>query len=94
MNTHMHKYTEGSFLAYAAAAPERAFPAYATIPDWCAISGMGRSKTYEALGRGDLRAIKIGNRTLIDVAPGLQWMDSLPQANIRPHGAKRTKQLP
>ncbi len=86
----MHKYTESSLLAYAAATGERAFPAYATIPDWCAISGMGRSKTYEALGRGDLRAIKIGNRTLIDVAPGLQWMDSLPQATIRPHGAKRS----
>jgi len=85
----MHRYTESSFLAYGAAAPDRAFPAYATIPDWCAISGLGRSKTYEALGRGDLRAIKIGNRTLIDVAPGLQWMDSLPQATIRPHGAKR-----
>jgi hypothetical protein len=39
---------------------------YATIQDWLVISGMRRSATYEALGRGDLRAVKMGKRTLID----------------------------
>ena len=64
-------------------------PKYATIIIWCAISGMGRSTTYEALGRGDLRAIKLGTRTLIDVPHGLAWLDSLPAANVRLHGASR-----
>ena len=55
---------------------------YAPIPDWCAISGMSRSTTYEALGRGDLRAIKLGARTLIDVEHGLAWLASMPAAEI------------
>lgn len=64
-------------------------PAYATVPDWCALSGMSRSGTYEALGRGDLRAIKLGARTLIDVQHGLGWLASLPIATVRPHGARK-----
>lgn len=68
------------------------FPAYATIPEWCRLSGVGRSSTYEALGAGQLRARKLGSRTLIDVAHGLAWLDTLPMAAVRPHGAKRTKQ--
>ncbi len=64
-------------------------PARATIANWCALSGMGRSTTYEALSAGHLRAVKLGARTLIDVAHGLAWLDSLPPAIIRPHGAKR-----
>lgn len=65
--------------------------ARATINDWCKLSGMGRSATYEALGRGDLRAVKLGSRVLIDVPHGLAWLDSLPPAAIRPHGANRTR---
>jgi hypothetical protein len=57
-------------------------PRYAPITDWCAISGMGRSSVYEALGRGDLRAIKLGARTLIDVEAGLAWLASMPAAEI------------
>jgi hypothetical protein len=57
-------------------------PRYAPITDWCAISGMGRSSVYEALGRGDLRAIKLGVRTLIDVEAGLAWLASMPTAKI------------
>jgi hypothetical protein len=43
---------------------------------------MGRSSVYEALGRGDLRAIKLGVRTLIDVEAGLAWLASMPAAEI------------
>lgn len=64
----------------------RPVPVRATVTDWCGLSGMGRSATYEALGRGDLRAVKVGSRTLIDVAHGLAWLDSLPPATVRPHG--------
>jgi hypothetical protein len=45
---------------------------------------MSRTATYLALGRRDLRAVKCGNRTLIDVDAGLAWLRSLPQAEIRP----------
>ena len=69
---------------------EVANPAYAKVSAWCALSGMGRSATYEALGAGHLRAVKLGSRTLINVPHGLAWLDSLPPAVIRPHGAKRT----
>ncbi len=66
--------------------------AFASVTDWCALSGMGRSTTYEALGAGHLRAVKLGAKTLIDVPHGLEWLGSLPRADIRPHSAKRTKQ--
>lgn len=57
-------------------------PKYSTVPDWCELSGMGRTRTYQALGAGDLRAIKVGARTLIDVDHGLAWLASLPPAQI------------
>ena len=57
-------------------------PKYATITDWQAISGMRRTSTYEALGRGDLRAIKLGARLLIEVQPGLEWLASMPAAAV------------
>jgi len=63
--------------------PGQPTPAYATIPNWCAISGMSRSATYLALGRGDLLAKKLGKRVLIDVPHGLAWISSLRPAVIR-----------
>lgn len=69
-----------------------AFPARATVAAWCVLSGMSRSTTYEALGAGHLRAVKLGTRVLIDVPHGLAWLNSLPPATIRPRGANRAKQ--
>src|SRR5438132_1310525 len=57
-------------------------PRYASIANWGLISGQGRSATYEALGQGHLRAIKLGNRTLIDVEHGLAWLATMPMAKI------------
>ena len=57
-------------------------PAFATVPDWCAISGMRRTTTYGELARGNLRAIKLGARTLVDVQHGLAWLATLPAATI------------
>ncbi len=60
-------------------------PKFAPIePDWRIISGMPRRTTYEELGRGNLKAIKVGTRTLIDVEAGLAWLRSLPPPSIRP----------
>lgn len=55
---------------------------YATMPDWCALSGMRPSKTYDELSRGNLRAKKIGTRLVIDVQHGLAWLRTLPEPNI------------
>lgn len=66
-----------------AAAVSSARPAFATIESWMALTGMGRRATYDALGLGQIRAIKRGVRTLIDVDHGLAWLRSLPPAKIR-----------
>jgi hypothetical protein len=58
-------------------------PAYCTIPDWCAMTGMSPKGTYRAIGAGHLEAVKIGPRTHINVEAGLRWLASLPRAEIR-----------
>jgi hypothetical protein len=47
-----------------------------------ATSGMSRSGTYEALGDGRLRAVKLGSKTLVDFEHGLAYLASLPPAKI------------
>jgi hypothetical protein len=64
-------------------------PAFATIRDWCRLSGVSRSVTYELLAAGHLHARKVGARTLVDVHAGIQWLDRQPLARIRPHGNAR-----
>lgn len=59
-------------------------PAFVTVPDWCTYSGMGRTTVYELIGAGKLAARKQGRRTLIDMARGLEYMWSLPAAEVRP----------
>jgi hypothetical protein len=59
------------------------YPKFAALPQWCSMSGMSRTATYNALGRGDLKAIKCGSRTLLDVDAGLEWLKSLPPPQIR-----------
>jgi hypothetical protein len=59
-------------------------PKFASVSVWCGLSGLSRSSVYIALGRGDLRAVKVGKRTLIDVEAGLAWLRSRPSARVRP----------
>ncbi len=72
--------TNRTMKGYGATGPE---PAFCSVEDWCALSGMGRRSTYEYLGSGELKAVKVGARTLIDVAAGLAWLRSRPPAVIR-----------
>jgi excisionase family DNA binding protein len=58
-------------------------PRFASIRDWCRISGMGRTTVYQRIASGELRAVKLGTRVLIDVESGLAWLSSLPAADIR-----------
>ena len=54
-------------------------PNYATIPTWCALSGVKRSATYALIAEGKLIARKLGKRTLIDVKAGLAFLARLIQ---------------
>jgi len=58
-------------------------PKYGTSNTWVTLSGMGRRTTYDELGRGNLKAVKVGARTLINIEAGLAWIASQPPAQIR-----------
>ena len=65
-----------------------AIPAFASIDEWCRLSGMGRTATYAALSRGELHGRKLGKRILIDCQKGLDWLRGLPPAIIKPYERK------
>jgi len=48
-----------------------------TIPEFCRVSGNGRSKTYELLAKGKLKSVKIGKRRLIVLSSYRQLVDDL-----------------
>jgi excisionase family DNA binding protein len=39
----------------------------APVNEFCVLSGLGRTKVYDMLDKGDLKSIKIGKRRLIVV---------------------------
>ena len=45
------------------------------VPDWLGIS---RSKAYEEIAAGRLKAVKCGSKTLVPYASGEAWLDALP----------------
>ena len=47
----------------------------ARVPDWLGIS---RSKAYEEIAAGRLKAVKCGSKTLVPYASGRAWLDGLP----------------
>jgi hypothetical protein len=49
-----------------------------------AITGISRSSIYEAIGRGELDAVKDGDRTLITMASIERRQAALPRAKIKP----------
>jgi hypothetical protein len=55
---------------------------YGPVADWCVMTGMSRRVTYDRLARGELRAIKVGTRTLLDFEHGLAWLRALPSAQF------------
>ena len=70
-----------------AASPHLAF---AQIDRFSEITGLSRRVIYDEIGRGNLRAVKRGASTLIDVQHGLGWLRSLPPARVRAPGQKVT----
>lgn len=49
---------------------------YESVLAWSGRSGMRTGAIYARLASGELRAIKVGRRTLIDVQHGLAWLDA------------------
>jgi excisionase family DNA binding protein len=45
------------------------------VPDWLGIS---RSKAYEEIAAGRLKAVKCGSKTLVPYASGQAWLECLP----------------
>jgi hypothetical protein len=68
-------------------------PKYAPIAVWCALSGIGRSSTYDWIGKGVLKAKKAGTRTLIDVEHGLEQIGLMPDAEIKPATRRRASSV-
>jgi excisionase family DNA binding protein len=49
-----------------------------SVPEASHVSGIGRTKLYEAIGAGELEARKYGKRTLILRDDLLRFLTSLP----------------
>jgi excisionase family DNA binding protein len=49
-----------------------------TIEDAAKVVGIGRTKLYEAIKKGELPYKKLGRRTLILAADLRGWLDGLP----------------
>jgi hypothetical protein len=62
--------------------PAFAIPRYAPIPRAIEITGLGRSSIYKFAAQGKLRLVKAGGRTLVDMDHAMQWMATLPRAEI------------
>lgn len=57
-------------------------PRYAPIPQASKLIGLGRSTIYKLAGERKLRLVKAGGRTLVDVDHAMEWLSTLPLANI------------
>ena len=54
-----------------------------TVPEACEMGRIGRTALYEAIRKGDLRAVKRGRRTLVLAVDLRQWLEGLPALAAR-----------
>jgi excisionase family DNA binding protein len=64
-------------------------PAAYTIAEACAVAGIRRTTLYKEIRSGDLRAVKIGGRTVILVNDLRRWLDGRPPIIPKPRGLVR-----
>jgi excisionase family DNA binding protein len=57
-------------------------PAYVSVSEFTRVFGIGRSTLYKMLARKQLRAVKLGDRTLIDVAKTKEFLANQPAAEF------------
>lgn len=65
------------------ARPEIGAPLAYTIADVQRVARIGRSKIYELIGAGQLRAMKCGSRTLICAESLRAYLGSLPRLPVK-----------
>lgn len=65
--------------------PKSPPPRYASVDEWTRLSGISRTVTYDRIAKGELKAVKVGRRTLVDVEHGLSWIASQPALPRRPN---------
>lgn len=58
---------------------EALFPRAFPISEFCRRYGICRTKAYDEIGSGRLRAVKVGRRTLISHDAAESWLAALPQ---------------
>jgi len=73
---------------YQSLANNHGVPRYAPIPRACDLLGIGRTKLYDYAGKGLIRVVKAGGRSLVDIEQALAWMATLPAAEIAPQSRK------
>jgi hypothetical protein len=66
-------------------------PITVTIPQCMRVTGKSRSAIYEAIGRGELEAVKDGKLTLITFKSIKRRQAELPPAKIAPPKPKLSK---
>lgn len=49
-----------------------------TVNEFRRWAKLGRTKTYQELGKGTLKAVKLGKRTLIRTESAVAWLDAQP----------------
>jgi hypothetical protein len=74
--------------------PPPPVPKLGPMKVWCAHSGLGRAKSYEMLAAKELHGFKHGRQMLIDIEHGLEYLRSLPSAQIRPRTTPRRRSTP
>lgn len=57
---------------------------YCSITHWTKhlVPGFSRSRLFECFASGDIRAVKLGRRTMVEVESGLAYMRKLPKAEF------------
>jgi hypothetical protein len=58
-------------------------PEFARIPETCRRFGLSRSRLYLLAGEGQVRFVKTGNSTLVDLGSVRAYLASCPPAQVR-----------